>query len=158
IGSSTRASGCSRSRSGSSGADPDFCGGHYLQQLVAQLLSQHGSQAIRLWNRRFVQLCLQHVSQLLQQLVLHAGAHVVGQAGAHVSLHGTLRQRFTHTSFSTHTLTFLHTVTGTHSVTVYGTLQQTCCGTILQTLYATCLLTHTVSIRQVRTGTFLTHS
>src|SRR5262249_8511207 len=81
-------------------ARPRGCGGRYLQ--LSQLSQQLGQQ------RRAQIRC----HKLGRQGSQHS-------AGGHST--GTLRQRLTHTSSGTHTLTRLQTVVGTHSVTVYGT-------------------------------------
>ena len=56
------------------------------------------------------------------QLVVQQGA---GAQGAGHST-GTLRQRFTHTVYSSHTGTFLHTL----NVSQYGSIRHSVCGTI----------------------------
>src|SRR5439155_10506863 len=89
------------------GADPDGAGGHYLQPL-----SQHVSLA---WQQKRCDRSRSH--RLVRHSFSQQPAFACGQ-GACGHSHGTLRQRFTHTSSGTHTLTRLQTVTGTHSVTV----------------------------------------
>src|SRR5215470_250903 len=53
----------------------------------------------------------------LWSLSRHVSRHAFVQFVVQVTSTGTLRQRFTHTVYSSHTGTFLHTVVGTHSVT-----------------------------------------